>query len=515
MARKAQNVVNEKPGIDPNMLTARALGELIYGTFDDQRGAYSALRGHDLARSMYGWNYQSSDSSGNLSTSGDFIPYFTDSTGATTVNNPNTAAFNGLGRMRVDMAGFNGLPTTDPLLAAHPGKDKYDGFNFVNYMPGPQNNANRFMIDPERYAVRDVTADFRQNTITGISAPLQPTQQRYFGGFNVPYTYPDNNNVYLAAVRASDGQVLIPSFHRPYLFKQWDANAHTLNPDVVDAGFLTNQGHPDWYRPSGRYKLLRSRPIDNLTAAQISTLQGAGLPYPPNEDIPTNQLDVNNSQSYPSVLRTMISSGQLIPFPTDAGGDVKNLLGSPGGNDSVWLDLGLPVATTSSGKKYKPMVAYLVVDMDGRINLNAAGNIKGLDITGNVTTHASAQGLGRHEISLARVVNFDSATNPTEWKQLLSNTSTGVPGRYDGPAASQKPVGPPDGLDPSGQTMRGLLAQPYSGLNLNGFPPNSPYYMPPYYKVNFTGESIYHPGRGTQRSSIRIWKVAHSPQMNR
>jgi hypothetical protein len=31
---------------------------------------------------------------------------------------------------------------------------------------------------------------------------------------NVPYTYPDLNNLYLAAVRASDGAVLIPSFYR-------------------------------------------------------------------------------------------------------------------------------------------------------------------------------------------------------------------------------------------------------------------------------------------------------------
>jgi hypothetical protein len=31
---------------------------------------------------------------------------------------------------------------------------------------------------------------------------------------NVPYTYPDYNNLYLAAVRPSDGAVLIPSYYR-------------------------------------------------------------------------------------------------------------------------------------------------------------------------------------------------------------------------------------------------------------------------------------------------------------
>ena len=43
--------------------------------------------------------------------------------------------------------------------------------------------------------------------------------------------------------------------------------------------------------------------------------------------------------------------------------------------DSVWVDLGLPVRATADGRLYKPLFAILCVDLDGRLNLNAHGNV--------------------------------------------------------------------------------------------------------------------------------------------
>src|SRR5438477_8912319 len=45
-----------QPDIDPELLLGYFLGQLIYDVPDDAAGAASALRGHSLARTMYGYH---------------------------------------------------------------------------------------------------------------------------------------------------------------------------------------------------------------------------------------------------------------------------------------------------------------------------------------------------------------------------------------------------------------------------------------------------------------------------
>jgi hypothetical protein len=295
------------------LLLAYFLGQLVYDAKDDEDGVASALRGHSLARSMYGYDDQ----------------------------DVNQTPFNGTGRLHA--------PSPFPRI------DDYYLINY-SYFPG-----DGFLRDPER-----------------LGARADPTQPRgpFTGGFNVPYTYPDLNNSFLAAVKA-DGTVLLTSFHRPW------TGFGSLGPE-----------NPNWYdqtKPWLKYQVLRPRPAD----------MGPGF-----------------------------------PAPEDAGGDVKNLIGGPGGNDSVWLDLGFPVMMTPDGRKYKPLFAPLIVDLDGRVNVNVHGNVRG-----QKNTHVSNQGWGPWEVNLSQVLMAPG----NEWANLVAGrTKPTVYGRYGPdlqPGVPGKPAG--------------------------------------------------------------------------
>jgi hypothetical protein len=117
-------------------------------------------------------------------------------------------------------------------------------------------------------------------------------------------------------------------------------------------------------------------------AAQITLIKRKFLLRPLREDHP----DFNGSNPLSAygttALRNALGGGNLvnggtgeITFPYwEAVGpwDVDN--DGDGVNDSIWVDIGLPVQQTEDGRWYKPLVAMLVEDMDGRLNLNAHGS---------------------------------------------------------------------------------------------------------------------------------------------
>ncbi|HVS36483.1 MAG TPA: hypothetical protein VMS17_13040, partial [Gemmataceae bacterium] len=251
--------VSNAPDMDPATSFNLFMGQLVYGVPDptaaNPNSGSSALRGHSLAETMYG----SYDSLANV---------------------PSDVPFNGTGRL------------SEPGLYSGT-----DGNQLVNYTYFQQYDPT-FLRDPSRIQSR-----------TGPGA----ARTAYTGGQNPPYTYADTNNMALASVSPTTGQVTMPSFLRAALF---------------GPGAQTN---PNWTNAQGKYMTLRPRPQE----------MGPSFPY---------------------------------PDPT-TGCDVKNISSLPGGPDSIWMDVGAPELYTASGLRYKMMVAALVLDLDRCVNLNVHGNV--------------------------------------------------------------------------------------------------------------------------------------------
>ncbi|MCC6419247.1 MAG: hypothetical protein IT429_13510 [Gemmataceae bacterium] len=357
-SREAQSLA--RPDVEPELLLAYFLAQLLYDVPDDETGVYSALRGHSLGRGMFGLNYQfAADGSIKRGAGGELV----DGAG----NALNAVPFNGPGRQHFDpRLPFPAIPDDTPAK---------DDANLINYTYFPR---DRFLRDPERRGWR-----------SGLRPPgVADNRRPHTDAANAPYTYPDLNNIFLAAVQA-DGTVLLPSYHRPWAgFGAIDPGNWRWTRDVDPT---LRPGEPLYGKPQPwlKYLVLRPRPAD----------MGPGF-----------------------------------PLPEDASGDVKNLVDGPGGNDSVWLDLGFPVLTGPDGRKFRPLFAPLIVDLDSRVNLNVHGNLRGA----NGTRHASNQGWGPWEVNPEQLAPLPSRSDRgypaalarrLDAAHLLSGR-IGTPGRY-------------------------------------------------------------------------------------
>ena len=91
--------------------------------------------------------------------------------------------------------------------------------------------------------------------------------------------------------------------------------------------------------------------------------------------------------------------------------------------DAFWMDIGLPIQTSPDGLRYKPLVAYRVVDQDSLVNLNVAGgpaDLADLLVNSPGATRAVAvrgQGYGPAELAIAAGAN--PILNNLEYEAIL------------------------------------------------------------------------------------------------
>lgn len=117
--------------------------------------------------------------------------------------------------------------------------------------------------------------------------------------------------------------------------------------------------------------------------------------------------------------------------------------------DSIWVDFGYPVQTDISGRRFKPLVAVMIQDMDGRLNINTHGTVFDLDPDGDGIIN--------------RAVN-SSGTN------LLGNVNPLDPANPGLPRGSY--LGPPEismaSVFGTGMDYQNLLFDRYGDDNLPG-----------------------------------------------
>ncbi|TWU60102.1 hypothetical protein Poly51_03760 [Rubripirellula tenax] len=180
-------------------------------------------------------------------------------------------------------------------------------------------------------------------------------------------------------VNALINQAIVPSYHRPALFN------YLMNEPVTD----NNGANP---RTFGEM-LAMSQPQDAQRLARlVRRLRRAcmrPLPFSGNtEDLDGDGEQVDGTPYFSGSNPTLILNESL-----DPDGDANQILrlarwlvngpwdvdnDGDGVPDSIWVDFQLPSFTAADGTLVKPMVAPLMEDLDGRININTAGSFSQL-----------------------------------------------------------------------------------------------------------------------------------------
>jgi large repetitive protein len=265
-------------------------------------------------------------------------------------------------------------------------------------------------------------------------------------GMDEDYDACDLENWYLA-IQSADGQVVIPSFHRPGILNAVDWTV-PYDPTAPLPLQLT--------QTQSAAKFLRPRAIDH---------NGNFATFP---------------NLVPDVSGTPLTNPNFgrINYDVDNDGD--------GVTDAVWLDLGYPVQRDPSGRMFKPLFAFTVIGLNGRMPLNTVGNLQGRDVNGFPTwDHTSHLGYSVNEINpkfaLQNAPDFLNGPLSLFSSQVDNpDLAAGVPQTFVGLTqlrnllAGTRPQTNP--FSPTGSTMDANY------VYINGSPtamiPGTPFFMP-------------------------------------
>jgi hypothetical protein len=254
---------------------------------------------------------------------------------------------------------------------------------------------------------------------------LTTTSLQATGGVPISVDSPDAIRVMQGnePTRCDVENMIIPSYHRPdlayYWFhrtmnSQWFADAVSDENLRALASFLP-------YGPNGvRGDADDPNGVPIAIRDQLAALKRKFIMRPSMEDHPdfdgSNALSRYDGALFPVQGGEFALNGQ-IRFPiweTIGPWDVDN--DNDGIRDSVWIDTGEPVRETEEGQLYKPLAAFLIIDLDNRLNLNAHGSVDHLVATPFDPTAFNTNG---NVGNLAGGGNLVAGTGPVAWSSNL------------------------------------------------------------------------------------------------
>jgi hypothetical protein len=270
------------------------------------------------------------------------------------------------------------------------------------------------------------------------------------GGADESYDAVDFQNMALAAlvpdrtslISRNNLAYVVPSFHRPAMINYWVARAaaQTPAPPAPDP-------RQQYWRDRRNSTIFRPMAWDhpNFTGGNLELTFGLdGEPGVAGFDDDGNGTIDRDATGTPDPLEVgYFNSDDVTPL-VNGPWDVDN--DNDGVNDSIWLDINAPLQQMPDGRLVKPLYAILCVDLDGRVNLNAHGNLTHINQTpspiidaGNLARGQQAnslregQGYGPAEVYLGGILGNSLVTSPNRnaYERLLrGDVQRQIRGRY-------------------------------------------------------------------------------------
>ena len=292
------------------------------------------------------------------------------------------------GSQLTSLASFADLDGTQIVVNGRPFNGTGVGYDPNVNTPGVQklgmvetvNGTSRLLALMPNALFFDVTNDPNGGAVnsnyfgfTGFPIPLKLRPFDGQGGSDESYDAPDFQNMFLAWSPPSPGEKGNPSLTPYQLVDPWLDGILGFNP-ATNGNDDRPLVLPSFHRPAmlnfwANHSDFQANLGDPVTNSSLGLVANASLlrkiMLRPNwHDHP--QFTGSNPE-----FAASNNDGDRLAHMIFGPWDVDN--DRDGIRDSVWVDFGAPIIAGPDGKLVKPLAAILVLDMDGRLNVNAHG----------------------------------------------------------------------------------------------------------------------------------------------